>query len=116
MSASGNRQVVWKDGVGIYENAKCAVGGQVILLGRSVFFAKEAGTVFDGAFVDLCSRAFDFCFDGLPVGATLSISTIGVKKEDYNFNLWKAGVDEMIKSLKPKTLLIYAVARWILVR
>ena len=59
MSASGNRQVVWKDGVGIYENAKCAVGGQVILLGRSIFFAKEAGAVFDGAFVDLCSRAFD---------------------------------------------------------
>ena len=41
------------------------------------------------------------------MGATLSISTIGVKKEDYNFNLWKAGVDEMIKRLKPKTLLIY---------
>ena len=50
---------------------------------------------------------FEFCFDGLPVGATLSISTIGVKQDDYNFNLWKAGVDEMIKSLKPKTLLIY---------
>ena len=41
------------------------------------------------------------------MGATLSISTIGVKQDDYNFNLWKAGVDEMIKSLKPKTLLIY---------
>lgn len=50
---------------------------------------------------------FSFCFDGLPKKATLSISTIGVKKEDYNFNLWKAGVDEMIKRLEPKTLLIY---------
>ena len=50
---------------------------------------------------------FEFCFDGLPVGATLSISTIGVKKDDYNFNLWKAGVDEMIARLKPKTLLVY---------
>lgn len=58
--------------------------------------------------VSWCEKAtFDFCFDGLPKGATLSISTIGVKKEDYNFNLWKAGVDEMIKRLKPKTLLIY---------
>ena len=58
--------------------------------------------------VSWCEEAtFDFCFDGLPVGATLSISTIGVKKEDYNFNLWKAGVDEMIKRLNPKTLLIY---------
>ena len=58
--------------------------------------------------VSWCEEAtFDFCFDGLPVGATLSISTIGVKQDDYNFNLWKAGVDEMIKRLKPKTLLIY---------
>lgn len=58
--------------------------------------------------VSWCEEAtFDFCFDGLPVGSTLSISTIGVKKEDYNFNLWEAGVDEMIKRLKPKTLLIY---------
>ena len=58
--------------------------------------------------VSWCEEAtFDFCFDGLPRGATLSISTIGVKQDDYNFNLWKAGVDEMIKRLKPKTLLIY---------
>lgn len=52
-------------------------------------------------------ETFDFCFDGLPKKATLSISTIGVKKEDYSFGLWKEGVDEMIKRLKPKTLLIY---------
>ena len=57
--------------------------------------------------VKWCEEAtFDFCFDGLPENATLSISTIGVKKEDYNFNLWKAGVDEMINRLRPKTLLI----------
>jgi hypothetical protein len=51
--------------------------------------------------------SFAFCFDGLPKRATLSISTIGVKNDDYNFGLWKAGVDEMIKRLQPKTLLIY---------
>lgn len=50
---------------------------------------------------------FSFCFDGLPKHATLSISTIGVKNEDYNFGLWKAGVDEMIRRLEPETLLIY---------
>lgn len=58
--------------------------------------------------VSWCEReTFCFCFDGLPKRATLSISTIGVKKEDYNFGLWKAGVDEMIKRLQPRTLLIY---------
>ena len=61
--------------------------------------------------VSWCEEAtFDFCFDGLPENATLSISTIGVKQDDYNFGLWKAGVDEMIRRLKPKTLLIYGGA------
>lgn len=52
-------------------------------------------------------QTFDFCFDGLPKKSVLSISTIGVKKEDYNYGLWKAGVDEMIRRLDPKVLLIY---------
>jgi hypothetical protein len=53
------------------------------------------------------AETFCFCFDGLPKRSTLSISTIGVKKEDYNFGLWKAGVDEMIKRLQPETLIVY---------
>lgn len=52
-------------------------------------------------------ETFRFCFDGLPKRSVLSISTIGVKQDEYNFSLWKAGVDEMIKRLKPRTLLIY---------
>ncbi len=53
------------------------------------------------------AETFSFCFDGLPKRSTLSISTIGVKEQDYNFGLWKAGVDELIKRLQPKRLLIY---------
>lgn len=52
-------------------------------------------------------ETFDFCFDGLPKQSTLSISTIGVKQDEYNFSLWKDGVVEMIKRLQPRTLLIY---------
>ena len=55
-------------------------------------------------------ETFDFCFDGLPKRATLSISTIGVKRDEYNFGIWKAGVDEMIRRLNPRTLLIYGGA------
>lgn len=58
--------------------------------------------------VSWCEEAtFDFCFDGLPKKSTLSISTIGVKRDSDNFETWKAGVDEMIRRLQPKTLLIY---------
>ena len=61
--------------------------------------------------VSWCERAtFDFCFDGLPKRSTLSISTIGVKRSEEDFALWKAGVDEMIKRLEPRCLLIYGGA------
>jgi hypothetical protein len=52
-------------------------------------------------------KSFDYCFDGLPENSVFSISTIGVKRDDYAFGLWKAGVDEMIQRLHPSTLLIY---------
>lgn len=51
--------------------------------------------------------SFDFCFDGLPKNATLAISTIGVKKNDEQFEVWKNGVDEMIKRLIPKRIIVY---------
>lgn len=52
-------------------------------------------------------ETFDFCFDGLPKHSTLSISTIGVKRYKDNMEIWKCGVDELIKRLQPHTLLIY---------
>lgn len=52
-------------------------------------------------------KSFDYCFDGLPEHSALSISTIGVKQDEYAYGLWKTGVDEMIRRLHPKTLLIY---------
>lgn len=52
-------------------------------------------------------RTFDFCFAGLPKNSILSISTIGVKRDERAFQIWRAGVDEMIRQLHPHTLLIY---------
>lgn len=50
---------------------------------------------------------FEFCFDGLPKNSALAISTIGVKQDPETFEIWKAGVDELMKRLKPSFLLIY---------
>lgn len=55
-------------------------------------------------------ETFDFCFDGLPVGAVLSISTIGVKNSPEAMEIWRDGVTELIKRKKPKALLIYGGA------
>ena len=49
-------------------------------------------------------ESFDFCFDGLPKNSTLAISTIGVKQNKEQFEIWKNGVTEMIKRLTPKRI------------
>lgn len=50
-------------------------------------------------------ETFEFCFDGLEIGGTVAVSTIGVKKT--NMELWVQGMNEMIDRLKPKTILVY---------
>lgn len=50
---------------------------------------------------------FAFCFDGVEHGGTVAISTIGVKREDEAFQIWKAGMDEMIKVIQPTAILVY---------
>ncbi len=52
-------------------------------------------------------ETFEFCFDGIPKGSIVSISTIGVKQNKEAFKIWKQGVDELIKRINPSTILIY---------
>lgn len=49
-------------------------------------------------------RSYKYCFDGLPVNSTLSVYTVGIKDKDV-WNIWRAGMDELIKRKKPKMLL-----------
>lgn len=53
------------------------------------------------------AATFDFCFDGLPEGGVMSISTVGVKQDPRAFEIWKAGTEELIKRKKPSALLVY---------
>jgi len=50
---------------------------------------------------------FDFCFDGIAEGSVVAISTIGVKNSDYSMQIWRDGVDELIKRIKPYAILVY---------
>ena len=52
-------------------------------------------------------ETFQFCFEGIPQGSIVSISTIGVKKNKEALKIWKQGVDELIKRIKPSTILVY---------
>lgn len=52
-------------------------------------------------------ETFAFCFKGIPKGSIVSISTIGVKDDKKSLETWKSGMDEMIKQIKPSTILVY---------
>ena len=52
-------------------------------------------------------ETFSFCFKGIPKGSIVSISTIGVKQDPNALQIWRDGVDEMIKQIEPKTILVY---------
>ncbi|MFR2207194.1 MAG: DUF4417 domain-containing protein [Clostridia bacterium] len=52
-------------------------------------------------------ETFEFCFEGIPKGSIVSISTIGVKKNKEALKIWRAGVDELIRRIEPSTILIY---------
>lgn len=49
---------------------------------------------------------WDFCFDGLPVGGTLSINNIRDKNETAR-RIWDEGLAELIKRKQPKRILLY---------
>lgn len=51
-------------------------------------------------------RSYKYCFDGLPVNSTLSVYTVGIKDKGV-WNIWRAGMGELIRRKKPKTLLLY---------
>lgn len=55
-------------------------------------------------------ETFDFCFDGLPEGGVMSISTVGIKQDKNAFKIWKAGTEELLKRKKPSALLVYGGA------
>ena len=52
-------------------------------------------------------ETFSFCFDGIPEASIVAVSTVGVKRDDDAFQVWKDGMDAMIDKIKPETILVY---------
>lgn len=52
-------------------------------------------------------RSFAFCFDGIPTGSTVAISTIGTRKNEYSRHLWELGTTAMMERLEPAAVLVY---------
>ena len=50
---------------------------------------------------------FEWCFEGIEKGGTVSVSTIGVKREESASKIWFDGMDEAIKQLEPSHVIVY---------
>lgn len=48
-----------------------------------------------------------FCFEGIAPGGTVAVSTLGAAKHKYSILIWKMGMDNAIREIKPKTILLY---------
>ena len=52
-------------------------------------------------------ETFEFCFDGIEEGSTVVVSTIGVKRSDTATQIWRDGMDEMIRKIQPSAIWVY---------
>lgn len=50
---------------------------------------------------------YEFCFDGIQPGSTVSISTVGVKRKEKTMDVWRNGVYAMLDRIKPRTIIEY---------
>lgn len=49
--------------------------------------------------------SFEFCFDGIPTGSCVAVSSVGVWKDKSALERFKKGYCEMIRRLKPSKIL-----------
>ncbi len=51
--------------------------------------------------------SFDYCFDGLPVGSVVSISTVGTRRNPLSRKFFLEGFNAAMERLAPSTVLLY---------
>lgn len=54
--------------------------------------------------------SYDYCFAGIPKNSIVAIGSIGCIKEKKNWNLFQEGLDELVKRISPKIILVYGRA------
>lgn len=80
----------------------------------NIYRSRQIGAYYQGCGIKVIPtiswaepETFQFCFCGIPKGSIVAVSTIGVKKKEESMDIWKAGMDEMIKQIEPETILVY---------
>ena len=52
-------------------------------------------------------NSYDFAFDGIEIGSTVTVSTVGILKNEEAKRYWISGMKEAIKRIKPKEIILY---------
>lgn len=52
-------------------------------------------------------ESFNWCFDGVPEGGTVAVSSVGCMKDRNSKNLFVDGYKEMVRRLQPETIIFY---------
>ena len=52
-------------------------------------------------------ESYAFCFDGIPTGGTVATSTVGVMADDAALAIWRDGMAEALRRVRPSRLLLY---------
>lgn len=53
------------------------------------------------------SKSYDYCFEGIPEGSIVAVSTVGVKNSEEAMKVWSDGMDEAVRRIKPTMVLLY---------
>ncbi|AOE44414.1 hypothetical protein SEA_STROSAHL_1 [Gordonia phage Strosahl] len=55
---------------------------------------------------------YDFCFDGLPVGGSIAISSMGIRTSGEDQELFRMGLEQLVARTSPSTLIAYGKLRF----
>lgn len=53
-------------------------------------------------------NTYEYCFDGIPIGGTVAISTNGAINNNLERYIFKKGLSKMLEVVKPKTVITYS--------
>lgn len=52
-------------------------------------------------------ETYCFCFEGIPEGSTVAVSTVGIKTSKKSMDIYRDGLSAMIEHIKPSKILVY---------
>ena len=52
-------------------------------------------------------KSYKYCFEGIPKGSIVAVSTVGVKNNKEAMKVWTDGMDAAIKRINPSMILLY---------